>query len=128
MHVSNSVQAAASKIVGQLDSQGYAVIDGFLGEEVADVYRREAEGCYARGEMVTSQSTRWDEITSAHVAYDKKNVHSMQLSGGRAYRGSPRLHEYVVGMIEVIFSYSHQRQYHLIYTFISSVQEFGSYY
>ena len=52
-HVSSRVDKNAELITSLLDSQGYAIIDDFLGEEIAGIYREEAEGCHARGEMVT---------------------------------------------------------------------------
>jgi hypothetical protein len=78
------------------------MIDNFLGDEVCKLYRREAEGFYNRGDMSTSQSTRWNPDSNAHIAYDKINVKSAQLNGGDDYHLAPRLHEYIVSFIKNI--------------------------
>lgn len=101
-HVAYSVRRAEPQILQGLATNGFVVIDNFLGNEVCALYRREAEGFYNRGDMSTSQSTRWDRDANAVVAYDKVNVKSAQLNGGDDYALAPRLHEYVVSFIQTI--------------------------
>jgi hypothetical protein len=73
-------------IVSQLASKGYAMIDNFLDDtHLLHTYRSEAQGFYNRGEMFTSQSTRWSNSTNSIISYDKKNVLSFELKGGDDY-------------------------------------------
>ena len=101
-HVADCVHNASPQITSELRKRGYAIIDNFLGEDFANIYRNECEKCYERGEMVLSQSTRWDSSSSSVLIYDKKNVLSTQLNGGEQYDKSPRLHEYIVALIQSI--------------------------
>lgn len=101
-HVADCVNKAAPIITIELDRRGYAIIDDFLGEKYANIYRKESEECYRRGDMVLSQSSRWDSSSSSVLVYDKKNVLSTQLNGGDQYDTSPRLHEYIVALIQSI--------------------------
>lgn len=89
-------------VVPQLRAQGYAVVDGFLGDSLMLALRREAEALYTGGKMDVSQSTRFCSETNQVVTYDKRNVFSAQMQGGDAYYESPRLHEYVLATVRAI--------------------------
>lgn len=108
-HIKQRIAAAAFSSVtklaltknseGQLaldvDPNGIAVVDNFLGRELITAMRAEAESILPT--MVPSQSTRWDEDTQTVVPYEKKGVLSTQIEGGAAgYEASPRLVEYIV--------------------------------
>lgn len=100
LHVAKSIATGVDSIVDQLQNKGYAILDDFLGSDVSLLYRNEAEGMQPK--MVPSQSTRWDEASNSVIAYDKHNVLSTQLLGGEMYYSAPRLHEYIVSMVQNI--------------------------
>ena len=100
--VTDAVNKHAPEICRGLRDKGYAIVDNFLGSKRMKEMRKEAEGFYANGAMVLSQSTRFDPSLQQVVTYDKRNVFSMQLMGGDAYDKGPRLHEYVVSMVKSI--------------------------
>ena len=102
--VTQSINRVSNKIVRDLKNDGFAVIDNVLGFEVCSYYRTEAQGYYDRKEMLTSQSTFFDQTTNAIVSYDKLNVLSTQLNGGDDYEKAPRLHEYVVALTKTMVS------------------------
>ena len=80
-----------------VDPNGIAVIDNFLGTEVIRAMRSEAEGL--KHTMVPSQSTKWDEASQTVVPYQKKGVLSTQIEGGtEGYKASPILVEYIVAL------------------------------
>ena len=99
-HVAQSAANRIEEIISQLQRNGYAIVDEFLGSDISVVYRREAELMLSK--MVPSQSTRWDETSNSVIAYDKHNVLSTQLLGGEMYYSAPRLHEYIVSMVQNI--------------------------
>lgn len=75
-----------------IDPNGIAVIDNFLGNELITSMRSEAESLLPS--MVPSQSTKWDEATQSIIPYEKRGVLSMQVEGGaEGYDKSPRLVE-----------------------------------
>jgi SM-20-related protein len=100
LHVAKSIATGVDSIVDQLQSKSYAIVDDFLGSDISLLYRNEAEKMQSK--MVPSQSTRWDEATNSVIAYDKHNVLSTQLLGGDMYYSAPRLHEYIVSMVQNI--------------------------
>jgi hypothetical protein len=94
-HISNCVKKASSKIIHDLNGKGYAIVDNFLSnKELSTAMRKEAEGYYEGGDMILSQSTRFDPTNNDLITYNKHNVYSMQLMGGSLYYKGPRLHEY----------------------------------
>eukprot|EP01036_Dinobryon_divergens_P027889 gene27889-36743_t len=99
-YVAQSVANRVDEIIGQLQRNGYAIVDEFLGSDISVIYRKEAE--LMQSKMVPSQSTRWDETSKSIIAYDKHNVLSTQLLGGEMYYSAPRLHEYIVSMVQNI--------------------------
>lgn len=99
-HIKKCIDENTDTILSGLDKKGWVVLDNFLGNNVCDIYRKEAVGCYNRKEMVISQSTRWDKDSNSVITYDKHNVYATQLNGGESYYGSPRLHEYVVSIVK----------------------------
>lgn len=101
-HVSDAVCMAKDSLVHDLKRQGFALVDGFLGTKTCEMYRNEAESLLKRGYMDISQSTKWDNDSNSIITYDKHNVYSMQLLGGKLYETAPRLHEYVVSLIRAL--------------------------
>ena len=100
--VSKTVEARSGEIITGLRDKGWAVCDNFLGNDVCELYRKEAAGYLERNQMTLSKSTRWDADTQTVVTYDKKNVFATQLDGGEMYYSSPRLHEYVVSLVKTM--------------------------
>lgn len=96
-------EVVPEQVVPQLRARGYALVDGFLGDAFTLALRHEAEQLYERGEMEISKSTRFCPENNSVVIYDKRNVFSTQMLGGDAYYSSPRLHEYVVGMVTAMY-------------------------
>jgi hypothetical protein len=99
-HVKRCVNLREEEIINGLKKKGWAAIDDFLGSDVCDMYRQEAVGFYERNDMTISKSTRWDTDTNSVVTYDKHNVFATQLNGGDSYYDGPRLHEYVVSIVQ----------------------------
>ena len=82
-------------LVLDVNPNGIAVVDNFLGPELITAMRQEAESLLPT--MVPSQSTKWDEATQSVIAYEKVGVLSTQIQGGvQGYEQSPRLVEYIV--------------------------------
>lgn len=100
--VSNTIKARSGDILTGLRDKGWAVCDNFLGNEVCELYRKEAAGYFDRNQMTLSKSTKWDADTHSVVTYDKRNVYATQLDGGEMYYSSPRLHEYVVSLVKTM--------------------------
>ena len=101
-YVSSKINKNGKSIIDQLAYRGYSIIDNFLGLELCNKYRDEAVKLYKDGVMIPSQSTRWVEDSKSIITYDKHNVLSTQLLGGESYYTSPRLHEYIVSMVQTI--------------------------
>jgi hypothetical protein len=102
-HISRRFMNAEGRIVNGLRSQGWAVVDDFLQDNsLSSAMRAEAVRYYEAGDMVVSQSTRFDPTTQGLITYDKHNVFSMQLMGGDLYYRGPRLHEYCVAMVKAL--------------------------
>lgn len=86
---------ADGQLALDIDPNGMAVVDNFLGRELIAAMRQEAGALFST--MVPSQSTKWDEATQSVVPYEKKGVLSTQIEGGvQGYDASPRLVEYIV--------------------------------
>ena len=89
------ISTADGQLALDIDPNGMAVVDNFLGSELIAAMRQEAEALLPT--MVPSQSTKWDEATQSVVPYEKKGVLSTQIEGGvQGYDASPRLVEYIV--------------------------------
>lgn len=104
-HVSEAINKAAPAILEGLGTKGWAIVDDFLAgpsaaSSLCSILRKEAETYFKGGDMVISQSTRYDAETKQQIPYDKHNVYSMQLNGGDLYFKGPRLHEYVVALVK----------------------------
>ena len=98
--VQHSLNNNKKSLIEQLTENGYAILDNFLSEKHQKILRNEAEDQYKNKRMSISKSTRWDEDLQQVVEYNKHNVYSMQLSGGEQYYEAPKLHEYLVGMVQ----------------------------
>ena len=97
-----SVEEHAPQLLDDLARDGFAIVDNFLPATTVRLMRRECEGLLSSGEMVVSESTRWDEVTQAVETYQKTNVLSTNLKGGDDYHKSPRLVEYCVSLVSTL--------------------------
>eukprot|EP00747_Dinoflagellata_sp_TGD_P038195 gnl/TRDRNA2_/TRDRNA2_139524_c0_seq2.p1 gnl/TRDRNA2_/TRDRNA2_139524_c0~~gnl/TRDRNA2_/TRDRNA2_139524_c0_seq2.p1 ORF type:complete len:366 (-),score=68.63 gnl/TRDRNA2_/TRDRNA2_139524_c0_seq2:232-1293(-) len=100
--VDAALAAHADQICTSLEDRGYAIIDDFLPAQTIAVMRSEAEGLLQAGELVVSQSTRWDPEQGKVVSYAKHNVMATTLTGGEKYVLAPRLTEYVVSLVSAL--------------------------
>ena len=99
--VEKAARRASPVIINGLETKGWAIIDNFFADPlITKIMRAEAVNYFEQGDMILSQSTRWDPVNKTTVVYNKHNVFSMQLNGGESYYRGPRLHEYVVGMVK----------------------------
>lgn len=87
------------ELMSGLRENGFSYVDNLLGFDTCQVMRREAEQYFFDNHYSVSQSTRFDADSNKVVAYNKHNVHSMQLDGDDLYYKGPRLHEYVVALV-----------------------------
>lgn len=97
--------AVASRLPNALDSlatEGFAIVDDFLPPGTITVLRGEAEALRVNGNMVASESSRWNEASGKVERYEKRNVLSTNLIGGESYFQAPRLTEYCVAMVSSI--------------------------
>ena len=74
--IASAFEARREEILSSLQSQGYYVGDGLLGEDMARKMRSEAARLQEMGLMSVSKSTRWNEEKQAIEVYDKDNVFS----------------------------------------------------
>ena len=80
--ITTAFQNVSPEIIAQLNGRGYALIDNFLDPNLCLDMRNEAITLYNHDKFKTSQSTKWDPVTSSNLSYDKHNVFNMQLDGG----------------------------------------------
>jgi hypothetical protein len=100
--ISLAINKASGTIIDGLETQGWAMVDGLLDENLCKEMRAEAVELYDEGYFATSQSTKWDTESNSSVTYDKHNVFSMQLDGGEQYYVAPQLHHYMVTMTKTL--------------------------
>lgn len=100
--VSNAIIKNSDKIISGLSTNKYAVVDNLLGTATLIEMRKEAELLYKNGNMIVSQSTKYDRTSRDVISYDKKNVYSCQLMGSEMYFHAPRLHEYIYSLSKTI--------------------------
>ena len=94
--VANAVARVGPDMIQSLDSKGYFMADGFLGDDAGMEMRNEAQELYKSKKMTVGQSTRWNEKQNRTEQYEKFNVYTMQIEGGSMYFDAPRLTEYIV--------------------------------
>jgi hypothetical protein len=103
-HIASCIQRADISPMGTLkngiiDPEAVCHVDNFLGSQMIEAMRAEAESLIPT--MVPSQSTRWDEETQSVIVYEKEGVLSTQIEGGpEGYAASPLLVEYVVTLTQ----------------------------
>ena len=98
----NRAKLRQTEISDDLLRQGWACVDNFMGADVCNSMRLEADTLMKvtttttfcahvtlsrpsplqSGAMKTSKSTKWDASTGYHVTYDKHNVLSTEMLGG----------------------------------------------
>jgi hypothetical protein len=96
--VKSAIIKNKSAIISELSTKKYAVVDNLLGASTLEEMRKEAELLYKNGNMILSQSTKYDKSSGDVISYDKKNVFSCQLMGSEMYFQAPRLHEYIYSL------------------------------
>lgn len=96
--VRSAIVKNSKLIIDGLSTKRYAVVDNLLGNDILEEMRKEAEVLYKNGNMIISQSTKYDKASGEVISYDKKNVYSCQLMGSDMYFHAPRLHEYIYSL------------------------------
>lgn len=100
--VRNAIINNSNLIISGLSTNKYAVVDNLLGSAALEDMRKEAEALYRNGDMIISQSTKYDKTSGEVTSYDKKNVYSCQLMGSEMYFHAPRLHEYIYSLSKIM--------------------------